>query len=273
MKKIAVINDLSGFGKCSLSAALPIISANGIQCCPLPTSVFSNQTGYESFSSVDLTDHLPLFIEQWRKLSPSFDGILIGFVANAAQGKIIEDFINEFKGDNTIVVVDPIMGDEGVVYPCFDDELISTVVRLSKAADIITPNLTELCIICGEDYSSFSDISIDDKINKIQAMSKSIGKTVITTGINISDDEIGNTVFCDNDLTLVVSKKIGGSFSGTGDILSSYVTAQCVNGCDALNAVMRASELIERAIFKTMQNEKINTCDGIDFESFIKLCE
>ena len=101
MKKIAVINDLSGFGKCSLTAAIPVLSVQGVQACPLPTAVLSNQTGYPDYCSVDFTENLPSFISQWKKLEPHFDGILTGFVSDIRQIKIIEDFCRDFKKDDT----------------------------------------------------------------------------------------------------------------------------------------------------------------------------
>jgi pyridoxine kinase len=269
MKKIAVINDLSGFGKCSLAVALPIISAHGVQCCALPTGIFSNQTGYDSYTSFDFTNYMPSFANEWKKLNPSFDGILTGFIANSKQGKIILDFINDFKKEKTLVVVDPVMGDDGEVYPCFDDELINAVVNLTQKAHIITPNITELCILCGEQYNSVVNLQKDDLIDEIFEMSKSLGKTVVTTGIQLSNKQIANAVYDNGKLQLVVSNKIGGSFSGTGDILSSFITAQCVNGVSVFDAVSKASNFIEKSLLDTVKTDNYKTVDGINFEKFL----
>lgn len=272
MKKIAVINDLSGFGKCSLTAAVPVISAHGIQCCPLTTGVFSNQTGYESYKSVDFTDYMQGFIDEWQKLGAEFDGILSGFISNSRQGKIISDFIDLFKKENTVVVVDPVMADNGVIYPCYDDECIREIINLVKKADIITPNLTELSIICSKSYSDLIRLDKTALLDEIKKMSENLNKTVITTGIHISDHKIANAVYQDGSFRIIQSEKLGGSFSGTGDILASYITAQCVNGADINSAVQRAADFIEKSIELTIAdtNGAYNTADGIHFESFLK---
>lgn len=268
MKKIATINDLSGFGKCSLGVALPIISSMGIQCCPLTTGVFSNQTGYPSYKSVDFTDYMEEFIDEWKKLDAHFDGIITGFIPNSKQGRIISSFIDTFKRDNTIVLVDPVMGDNGELYPCYDNESINAIKSLSKKADIITPNLTELCCLCYEDYNNISSLSYNALIDKIASMSKSLNQIVITTGINISTDEIGTAVYQNGNIDVVKSKKIGGSFSGTGDILASIIGASAVKGIPLLDATKMASKFITKSIEQTIKdtNGDFNPADGVHFE-------
>jgi len=264
MKKIAVINDISGFGKCSLTAALPIISAHKIQCCPLPTGVFSNQTGYDSFKSADMTEYLPSFIEEWKKLNPSFDGILTGFIPSARQGKIIIDFINEFKKDNTFLAVDPIMGDDKEIYPCYNRESINAVTEIAKRADLITPNVTELALLCKR------DIKKDYTLIEIEEMCKSLNNRYIAvTGIEL-DGGIANAVYDGKCFEVIKSERIGSHYSGTGDIFSSYVISECVNGNDIFTAVARASEFIEKAIKHTKCNDKQHyNPDGIEFERFL----
>jgi pyridoxine kinase len=271
LKKIAVINDLSGFGKCSLSVAIPIISSHGIQCCPLTTGVFSNQTGYDSYKSVDFTKYMNSFIDEWKKLTDDFDGILSGFISNGEQGKIISDFIDTFKRDNTLVVVDPVMADDGVIYPCYDDKCVSEIINLVGRADIITPNLTELSIIAGRDYAELISLDSDDMLCEIEQMSATLNKSVVTTGIHISSGEVANAVYHNGDFTVIKSKMLGGSFSGTGDILASFITAQCVNGNDIVSAVQKASDFIEKSIAETIDdtNGNYDTADGVHFEKFL----
>ena len=146
MKKIAAVNDLSGFGKCSLTAALPVVSALGVQCCPLVTGVFSNQTGYDSFYCRDCTDDRVPCIEEWKKLHADFDGILTGFIANGKQGEIIHKLIDVFGNGKTVIAVDPVMADNGKMYDAYTHNTCMKIKELTKEADIITPNLTELCI-------------------------------------------------------------------------------------------------------------------------------
>lgn len=268
MKKIATINDLSGFGKCSLGVAMPIISTMGVQCCPLTTGVFSNQTGYPSYRSVDFTEYMEDFIAEWKKLDAHFDGIITGFIPNSRQGQIISSFIDRFKEDGTIVLVDPIMGDNGVLYPCYDKDSINAVKELVKKADIITPNLTELCCLANEDYNSISSLPIKILVEKVADMSKALGMSVVTTGIAV-EDEIVTTVYTDNDMQIVKCKKIGGSFSGTGDILASIVGAGVVNGMSIIDATRLAGQFITDSIKQTIKdtNGEYNPADGIHFES------
>ena len=267
MKKIAVVNDISGLGKCSLTAALPIISAHGIQCCPLPTGVFSNQTGYVSFQSVDLTDFMQTYIDEWKKRGVAFDGILTGFIPNSRQGDIIARFIDDFKTDGTIVAVDPIMGDDGEIYPCYGEESIAAVKRLAAKADIITPNLTELALLCGNEPSTAYSMP------EIEQMASSLETpTVITTGIPVSETKLANAVYHEGRFEMIMCNRLGHHFSGTGDIFSAYLLSEYLNGTDIFDAVRKASAFIEKAIAETLKTQPALHYhpDGIDFETFLK---
>ena len=127
LKKIAVINDISGFGKCSLTVSLPIISALGIECNPIPTAILSNQTGYDDFYSVDFTENMTPYIDIWKKQNVHFDAILTGYLASEKQVDVILDFIENFKDENTLVFVDPVMADDGVMYDTYDENLCEKV--------------------------------------------------------------------------------------------------------------------------------------------------
>ena len=265
MKKIAVLNDISGFGRCSLTAALPIISAFGIQCCPMPTGVYSNQTGYESYKSVDLTDSIPAFSDEWKKLGARFDAIIVGFVTGAEQGKVLSDFIDDFGADCT-VAVDPITADDGEIYDGFDEGRINAVKALAKKADILTPNLTELCVLTGREYKT------DLTDGEILHMSGDTGApAVITTGIR-RGDKVVTAVYSDGEFSTVENENLGGSFSGTGDILVSYVTASVVNGTDIFDAVKKACSFIEQAIKLTLaENPAVPyRAEGVYFEPLLK---
>ena len=152
-KKIALINDFTGFGRCSIAVELPIISTLKVQCCPLPTSIFSNHTGFDSYFFDDYTDRMERYVEEWKKLDLSFNGICSGFLGSARQISIVKDFIKEFKTDDTIVVVDPVMGDYGKIYSTYTDEMCGLMKELVAGADIITPNITESCILTDTPYS------------------------------------------------------------------------------------------------------------------------
>ena len=146
-KKIAAINDFCGFGRCSLAVSLPIISAMGLQCCPLPTAVFSNHTGYDSFWHTDFTAHMDAYMEQWERLELHFDGILTGFLGPPEQIGFVCRFMERFKAKDTVTVIDPVMGDDGALYATYSPELANNMAQLLQYADILTPNLTEACII------------------------------------------------------------------------------------------------------------------------------
>lgn len=276
MKKIAAVNDLSGFGKCSLTAAIPVISALGVQCCPLVTGVFSNQTGYDSFYCRDCTDDMVPCIEEWKKLHADFDGILTGFIANGKQGEIIHKLIDAFESEKTVIAVDPVMADDGEVYKCYDEESVKAIISLAKRADIITPNLTELCILSGVSYKKIIALENDELLSEIEKMSalqsRDKAKIVITSGIHISENEVANTIYEKGSFDVVITPHYGGSFSGTGDILASFVTAQYIKGVPVKKAVKQASEFICKSIEETIKDTDGNYCrmDGVHFEKYLK---
>lgn len=147
MKKAAVIHDLSGFGKCSLTAAIPVLSALGVQCCPVATAVLTGQTGYPCYHCTDLTAMLPDYIDAWGKNNAHFDAIYSGFLTGAKQISQVLDFIHHFREEHTLLLVDPVMGDDGNAYPFFTPGLLNGMKELTLEADVITPNLTEACLL------------------------------------------------------------------------------------------------------------------------------
>ena len=144
MKKIALINDLSGFGKCSLTAAIPVISILGIQACPLPTAVLSAQTGFPDYYCDDYTEKMNRFTDAWKNMQESFDGIYSGYLGSAAQMHNVLYFLEKFQAKDTLYLADPVMGDNGQRIHIFTQELLDCMKELTKYAGVITPNLTEL---------------------------------------------------------------------------------------------------------------------------------
>ncbi len=270
MKKIAVINDLSGFGKCSLSVALPVISTLGIEACPLPTAILSNQTGYRSFYCTDYTENMASYIAEWEKIGAEFNGILTGYLASKKQVEIISNFIEEFADDNTIIFVDPVMADDGMLYDTYDEQLCERIKQLAKKANIVSPNLTELCILCGADYEKISKENNIDEISKLaHSLLSDKLKTVIVTGIK-KQDEILNIIVDKNGTDFIKSQLLGGSFSGTGDIFSSIVCGAVVNGKSVQDAVRLASDFIEKSI-KNTPSDKAYEPDGVNFFSALEM--
>ena len=266
-KKIAVINDFCGFGRCSLAVSLPIISAKKIQCCPLPTSVFSNHTGFESFFYTDYTDNMTSYIKEWEKLELSFDGILTGFLGSAGQIDIVKNFLKRFKTDKNVTVIDPVMGDNGKLYPTYSKELADRMSSLLPFADIITPNLTEACILTKTEYKK--DIGKEELTRLCQTLADMGPKTVIISGIERGED-LENFIFeRDKEPISVFVHKVGVCRSGTGDVFSSIIAANAVNKMDTVASVRDASDFIAKALKKT--NELgIPKTDGICFEEFLK---
>ena len=283
MKKIALINDLSGLGKCSLTAAIPVISAMGIQACPLPTAILSAQTGFDHFYFDDYTDRMNCITEEWYKMGEMFDGICSGYLGSAKQIENMLYFLERFHGENTIFLADPVMGDNGTCFKAFSDELLQTMRELTKRADIITPNLTESCLLVGMDYEELvSHSGEQDYLNRVTEVAQRLFansdrlKTVIITGI-IHQTFIGNLVVTDSEgfwnTSYFESPYNGQSFSGTGDLFASVVIGSLVNGQSAAEAVRKAMDFLTPAI-EEASLEKQDRNHGVHFEKYLwKLME
>ncbi|MCM1285347.1 MAG: pyridoxamine kinase [Acetobacter sp.] len=261
MKKAAVINDLSGFGKCSLSVSLPIMSAMGIEVHPLPTAVLSNQTAYDSYECKSLTDCMLPFINEWKKLGVSFDAVLTGFAADESQLDVITECVKLLKDKNTIVVVDPVMADNGKLYDNYNENMCDKVKKLAHYADVVTPNIAELAYLADEPYSE----NLDDIKSCINILYKKGIKKIVVTGL-ADRNKISNIVFDDGDLSIVSANIHGDYFSGTGDILASIVTAGLLKNMKLSDAVSLAADFIEKAILATESN---NGNDGVAFEKVL----
>ena len=194
-KRIAVINDFSGFGRCSLTVSLPIISAAGIQCCAVPTAVLSNHTGYEDYFFDDYTDKMEAYFSKWEKLGLTFDGIYVGFLGSSRQTEIVERFIARFAGKDTVVITDPVMGDDGKTYATLTAEHCRSLKKLVSISDIITPNLTEACILASYPYNP----RISDEFELFQLAGRIArlgGGRVVITGLEKGND-INKGPICD----------------------------------------------------------------------------
>ena len=276
-KKIAVINDLSGFGRCSLIAAISTISAMGVQPCPLPTAILTAQTEYPSYYCDDYTDKMKYFHREWEKMGQRFDGIYTGFVASEAQIQNIFDFIETFKRPETFLLVDPVMGDDGVKYDIFTSKLLEEMKRLAKRADVITPNLTELCLLTGADYEEVKSIDEYSELKiKIKELANSFMKNgpkhVIVTGIRFVNEEnvnmMGNLYFKGNESSICAFPYIGGSYSGTGDLFASCLAAGIARGDSIPDVIQMAGEFLELALVDSVK-EGIPENDGVNYEKYL----
>ncbi len=265
-KKLAAINDLSGFGRCSIAVELPIISAMKIQCCFVPTAVFSNHTGFQSFYLEDFTERMRPYMREWEKLELHFQGICSGFLGSPEQIDIVEGFFEHFKDKDTVVVVDPVMGDYGKMYPTYSMETCLKMRELIPWADIITPNLTEACIL--------ADIPYEEKWTRkrllwlAERLSEMGPKKVVITGI-IQGEFIAN--YCyekGREPRIFRTIRAGTQRSGTGDIFASIIAADAVNGVPFEQSVKKAGRFIKKCIQRSIEMG-IPLTDGVCFEEFL----
>lgn len=267
-KKIAVINDFSGFGRCSLTVALPIISAMGIQCCALPTAIFSNHTGYDDFFFDDYTDKMERYFEMWHKLDLKFEGIVTGFLGSKHQIKIVERFLREFTTENTVVVIDPIMGDNGKLYATYTQEMCRELKNILSMADILTPNITEACILTDTPYSNDTAFTTEQLIHIAASLCNGRTKKVVITGIP-DGNMLNNLVYEEGGSRHLLSTvKVGEDRAGTGDVFSSIITADAVNKVDFASSVKKAGNFIVKAVKRSIELD-IPTQDGVCFEEIL----
>lgn len=266
-KKIAAVNDLAGYGRCALSVALPVISHMRIQCCPVPTSILSNHTGYKEYFFDDYTDRLPEYLGMWKKLELSFDGILTGFLGSKEQIDLVEAFIRDFTEKGTIVVVDPVMGDHGTISSVYTEEMCLEMRRLVSLADIITPNLTEACRLTDTPYRErgWKREELLIMAQKLHAMGP---ERIVITGVpqgqfigNFLYEEAGNS-------TVLRTCKVGDERCGTGDLFAAIVAADAVNGVSFNHSVRKASAFVKKSMVKSIEMG-IPPKNGVCFEEIL----
>lgn len=267
-KKIALINDVTGFGRCSVAVELPIISALKVQACVLPTAVLSVHTGFPDFYLDDYTARMGLYIDSWRKNGLTFDGISTGFLGSAEQIDIVQQFIREFKRPGTMVIVDPVMGDNGKLYPSYTDEMCRDMRRLLASADVLTPNMTEACQLLGVEYRD--DRTIDDAalLHMAQCLSDAGPSRVVLTGLH-RGTKIGNFLYERGQAPQwILHEKIGSDRSGTGDVFAAIVSAAVVKGESLHDGVQKAADFISLCMTYTETLDLPNNC-GLAFEEFL----
>ena len=282
MKKIAVLNDLSGMGKCSLTAAIPVISVMGIQACPLPTAVLSAQTGFPSYYCDDYTDRMDAIMEEWKKMDFYPDGIYTGFLADARQADKAVEFIEQFAKEDTKILIDPVMGDNGEEYPIYTEALCEKMRFLVRRATVITPNLTEaLLLLYGAQRAHvlWKELSLMDEERLLKftestgkELSKEFDTEVDITGIDLpareNHQEMGNLICKDGVQTWVSTVKEGGSYSGTGDLFASVLSAGMVKGMDTVDSVRKAVKFLSKGIHDAVL-EGTDRNEGICFERYL----
>ena len=276
-KKLAVINDIAGYGRCSLTVALPIISALKVQAWPVPTSYFSNHMGFSSYFSKDLSDSLNEYLLQWEKLNLLFNGIYCGYLNSIEQMKIITSFIlfqKKRTENNCKVIIDPVMGDHGIPYKSITSLFCDSMKSFIKYADILTPNLTEACILTDTPYILHpTEEELFSVANKLQMMG---ARKIVITGIPtfLSDTNlngIANYIYESETVNHLIKGEIcGESRPGTGDLFASIVASDSVNSMNFLESVKRAADFV-RLCTRVSHELNIPAEQGVCFENFMSM--
>ena len=265
-KKVAIISDFSCYGRCSITVALPILAAMGIQCCPVPTAIFTNHTGYPSFARFDFTEHLDDFIREWRKLGLHFDAISVGYLASSAQLDYVRRFLDAFHDDRTLVVVDPIMGDDGELYTGYGQELSEKMRIVLEFADVLTPNMTEASVLAGRPYRP---APTDDELAALcEILSARKARRVVISGISRGEMLVNYVYERGLPPVMVSERRIGGDRCGTGDVFSSVLLGELLNGRSFAEAVKCASSFVAKAVAHTVRLD-VPLPDGLAFENLL----
>jgi pyridoxine kinase len=247
IKRVAAIHDLSGFGKASLNVVIPILSSMKIQVCPVPTAILSTHTGgFENYTFLDLTDYMKEYINHWKTLDISFDAIYSGFLGSEKQIDIVSDFIDYFsKNNESLVVVDPVMGDDGVLYPTITADLVNQMRKLISKSEVITPNFTEACFLLGEHYREYVNLDILKKW--LKTLSKTGPKIVIITSVPEKDSTRTGVVAYnsyDDRYWKVTNRHIRALYPGTGDAFTSVIVGSLLNGDSLSIAIDKATQFV-----------------------------
>ena len=270
MKRIATVQDISCVGRCSLTVALPIISAMGVEACPLPTALLSAHTLFPNPSICDLTDKIQGITDHWKRAGIKFDGIYTGYLGSLSQLDIISDFIDEFRGDG-FVFIDPVMGDHGRLYSGFKPEYVARMAEFCGKGDIIVPNITEACLMLGIDYigDSYTRDDLRDILRRLTGLGTS---KAILTGVSMQPGRLGAAAYdsVNDEYFLCMGEKVEGRFHGTGDIFASVCAGALAKGETLGQAVKSAVSFTCECIKLT-----IGDCEdsrfGVNFEKALHI--
>ena len=271
MKRIITVQDISCVGKCSLTVALPVISAMGVEACVLPTAVLSTHTAFKGFTFRDLTSDISKITAHWQQEKISFDAIYTGYLGSFEQIKLMHDFITDFGKGSTRVIVDPCMGDNGALYSGFTPDFAKAMAELCSKADVIVPNLTEAAFMLGESYkaSGYTKEYIEELLKKLAALGS---RRIVLKGISFDDKKLGIASYDSESqkITWYFHEKMPQSFHGTGDIFASVLTGALVNGLSLDKACRLAADFVVESIKKTLTHKDYNWY-GVDFESALPM--
>lgn len=278
--RLAMINDIAGFGRCSTTVSLPVISVMKVQVCPVPTSVLSNHLGFPLCHFDDYTSHMRDYIKVWNELGLTFDGLYCGFLGNEEQIDIVREFVEMFRPP--LFLLDPVMGDHGRAYSSITETHVQKMKELLPLADIITPNITEACLLTGTPWKDrewtmpelsglcerLADICQQESVSSGEASVGTVsGASIVITGIR-QGDSLVNFLWDDGVYTTVSTPIAGASRPGTGDIFASILAADAVRGETLLTSVQKAANFVGLCI---AGSEKAGTPvqEGVVFEKYL----
>ena len=267
-KRVAAIHDISGFGRCSLTVALPIISAAGIECCVVPTAVLSTHTGgLGSFTYRDLTDDILPIADHWQSLGLGFDALYSGFLGSLRQVEILSAFIDRFRTSDNLVMIDPVMADNGMLYKTFSAEFPAEMRKLCKKADLIVPNMTEAALLLDEPYREGPHTKdfIAETIKKLASLGS---KLVVLTGVYLSKNELGAVAYdsATGQIDYTCAERLPGFYPGTGDIFGSVLLSSLLNDNSLSTSTEIAVDFVVNGIRRT-HVAGTDTRFGVNFEA------
>ena len=268
MKRVLTIQDISCLGKCSLTIALPIISALGSETVILPTAVLSTHTMFKNFTCKDLSDQIEPIKEHWKSENVSFDAIYTGYLGTVEQIDQIKELFGNFKDENTTIIVDPVMADNGKLYPAFDMDYVKKNAELCKCADIIVPNITEASFMTGMEYKEEYDESyIKELLSRLNDLG---AKVSVLTGVSLEKGKTGVMGYDSRTKEYYVyqNNKIDTAYHGTGDLFASTCVGEMMRGKDWRDAMRIAADYTAHTIEVTMNNPA-KPWYGVDFEATI----
>lgn len=267
-KRIAAIHDLSCFGKCSLTVALPVISCFGIECAVVPTALLSGHfAALPEVQVMDLTENMGVITDQWAKGGVEFDGIFSGYLSSAGQVEQVRRFVRQFKGPQTLFVADPAMADRGRLYRGFDLSHVQAMAGLCVCADVVLPNVTEACLMLDRPYTELhTRPQLEQLLSGMQALG---ADKVAITGVSLTPDRVGIACRDGGQTAFFDRPRTPGHFNGTGDLFASVLTAAMVSGTPFLQAAEQAMDFTSRVIAATAANPDHRSY-GVDFEQHLK---
>lgn len=266
-KRVAAIHDISCFGKCSLTVALPLLSAAGLETCCIPTAVLSTHTGgFSGYTYRDLTEDIMPVATHWNSLGLLFDAVYTGFLGSQEQTEIIDKVLDEIATENTLIMVDPVMGDDGKLYPVFSDSFPSSMAKLCARAHVIVPNMTEAFLLLNEPYhpGPYKEAEIIRILGGLSAICP--GKIVLT-GVHFDESSLGAATF-DPDtgaMEFVLRDRVNGFYHGTGDVYAATLLAALMQGFSLQEAAGIAADYTVLSITTTKAMDK-DLRYGVNFE-------